>query len=642
MYIDIEKVDTLCKALRFQTQKYGDKTFMCHKEFGIWNPYSWKDVYEHSELVHLGLVSMGLERGDLVGIIGDNDPRWFWAEYAAQAAGSIVAGMYVDYHYAEVKYVLSFSKAKFAFAKDQEMVDKIVEVKDSLPNLQKVIYWEDKGLWFYDYPWLMSYQELEELGREYKKTHPNLFEENIDKTKPGDPAVIMLSSGTTRMTDDGVPRSQMAVMSHRALMLNLQGLLKYDPWLDTDRWVSFASPAWGEQYFGICAPLMAGTEICFPEEPETIFHDIREISPQKLILSAPLWEGMSAEIQSRISDASWLNRFLFHKFVPLAEEIVDLKLKGKKIPFWLRWMDELGNWIILRPLRDNMGLKYIRHTYNSGALLGPDTIRFFHALRIPIKQLYGTTEIGLHCIHPDGDVDYETVGKVVNPDCMKISTAGEILVKGPMIASLYLNDPGAWKQNFDDEGWFHTGDSGYINPNGHLLFYDRLKDMVTMPSGRKFSPQYVEARLKFSPYIKGCIVMGGENRDFVTVIVTIDYENVGNWAESQHIGYTTFVDLSQKPQVYELIKKDMQRVNRNLTGDLKIRRFVNLHKEFDADDAELTRSGKLRRKFMEERYKELVESIYSGKEEYEVVASVKYKDGRTGSIKTYVRFEEVE
>ena len=231
-------------------------------------------------------------------------------------------------------------------------------------------------------------------------------------------------------------------------------------------------------------------------------------------MSAPLWEGMSAEIQSRISDAAWLNRFLFHQFVPLAEEIVDLKLKGKKIPFWLRWLDELGNWIVLRPLRDNMGLKYIRHTYNSGALLGPDTIRFFHALRIPIKQLYGTTEIGLHCIHPDNDVDYETVGKVINPDCMKISPQGEILVRGPMIASLYLNDPEAWKKNFDDEGWFHTGDSGHINSNGHLLFYDRLKDMVTMPSGRKFSPQYVESRLKFSPYIKECIVMGGEIQGF--------------------------------------------------------------------------------------------------------------------------------
>ena len=642
MYIDIEKVDTLSKALRFQTQKYGDKVFMCHKEFGIWNPYTWKDVYEHTELVHLGLVSMGLQPGDLVGIIGDNDPRWFWAEYAAQAVRAIVAGMYVDYHYAEVKYVLSWSRAKFAFAKDQEMVDKIVEVKEFLPNLQKVIYWEDKGLWFYDYPWLMSYRELEEMGREYKKTHPNLFEENIDKTRPNDPAVIMLSSGTTRMTADGVPRSQMGMMSHRALMLNLLGILKLDPWYDTDRWVSFASPAWGEQYFGICAPLLAGTEICFPEEPETIFNDIREISPQKLIYSARLWEGMASEIQSRISDAGWINRFLYHQFIPIAEKIVDLKLKGAKVPFWLRWLDELGNLLVLRPLRDNLGLKKTRHTYNSGALLGPDSMRFFHALRVPIKQLYGTTEIGLHCIHPDDDVDYETVGKLVNPDCMKISPQGEILVRGPMIASTYLNDLEAWKKNFDEEGWFHTGDSGYINSNGHLVFYDRLKDMVTMPSGKKFSPQYVESRLKFSPYVKDCIVIGGEDKAFVSTLVTVDYENVGNWAETQHIGYTTYVDLSQKPQVYELVKKDVQRVNRNLTDDLKIRKFVNLHKEFDADDAELTRSGKIRRKFMEERYGDLIKSVYLEQEKYEVVAPVKYRDGRTGSIKTHVRIEKVE
>lgn len=642
MYIDIEKVDTLSKALRFQTRKYGDKVFMCHKEFGIWNPYTWKDVYEHSELVHLGLVSMGLQPEDLVGIIGDNDPRWFWAEYAAQAARAIVAGMYVDYHYAEVKYVLSWSRAKFAFAKDQEMVDKIVEVKEFLPNLQKVIYWEDKGLWFYNYPWLMSYRELEELGREYKKTHPNLFEENIDKTRPSDPAVIMLSSGTTRMTANGVPRSQMGMMSHRSLMLNLMGLLKLDPWYDTDRWVSFGSPAWGEQYFGICAPLMAGTEICFPEEPETIFHDIREISPQKLIFSARLWEGMASEIQSRINDAGWINRFLYHQFIPIAEKIVDLKCKGAKVPFWLRWLDELGNLLVLRPLRDNLGLKKTRHTYNSGALLGPDSMRFFHALRVPIKQLYGTTEIGLHCIHPDYDVDYETVGKLINPDCMKISPQGEILVRGPMIASSYLNDPEAWKKNFDEEGWFHTGDSGYINSNGHLVFYDRLKDMVTMPSGKKFSPQYVESRLKFSPYIKDCIVIGGEDKAFVSTLVTVDYENVGNWAETQHIGYTTYVDLSQKPQVYELVKKDVQRVNRNLTDDLKIRKFVNLHKEFDADDAELTRSGKIRRKFMEERYGDLIKSVYLEQEKYEVVAPVKYRDGRTGSIKTHVRIEKAE
>ena len=642
MHIDIEKIDTLSKALRFQTQKYGEKTFMCHKDHGIWNPYSWNEVYAQTELVHLGLVSLGLQKGDLVGVIGDNDPRWFWAEYAVQAAGAIVAGLYVDYHYAEVKYVLGFSKAKFAFAKDQEMVDKILHVKEELPDLQKVFYWEEKGLWFYDYPWLMSYEKLQELGKEYKKTHPDLFEKNIEKTKPEDPAVIMLSSGTTRMTDDGVPRSQMAVMSHRAIMLNLAGIMKYDPWYDTDRWVSFGPPAWGEQYFGITAPLMAGTEICFPEEPETIIHDIREISPPKLIYSAQLWEMMVSEVQSRIADAYWLNRFLFNRFIDLAQDITEMKRKGKKVPFWLKWLDELGNVVSLRPMRDNMGLKYIRNAYNSGALLGPDTIRYFHALRVPIKQLYGTTEVGLHCVHPDNEIDYETVGRVINPDCMKISSDGEILIRGPMVASFYLNDKEAWKKNFDKEGWYHTGDAGFINEKGHLIFYDRMKDMVTSASGEKFSPQYIEARLKFSPYIKGCIVLGGEDKKFVSAIITIDYENVGNWAETKHIGYTTYVDLSQKPQVYELVKKAIMRVNENLSEGTKIRSFVNLHKEFDADDAELTRSGKLRRKFMEERYEDLIKSIYGDKDTYEVVASVKYRDGRIGSIKTEVKIAQVE
>jgi len=247
----------------------------------------------------------------------------------------------------------------------------------------------------------------------------------------------------------------------------------------------------------------------------------------------------------------------------------------------------------------------------------------------------------LHCVHPDEEIDYETVVRVINPDCMKISSECEILVKGPMVASFYLNDVEAWKKNFDEEGWYHTGDSGFINDRGHLIFYDRMKDMVTVPSGRKFSPQYVEARLKFSPYIKGCIIIGGGKKEFVSAIVTIDYENVGNWAETKHIGYTTYVDLSQKPQVYELIKKDIQRVNENLFDEIKIKRFVNLHKEFDADDAELTRSGKLRRKFMEERYADLIKSIYSDERSYEVVASVKYKDGRTGSIKTQVKIERI-
>lgn len=642
MDIDIETVNTLPKILRFQARKYWDsKIFHCHKDFGIWNPYTWKEVYEHTELVYLGLVSLGLKPHDIVGIIGSNDPLWFWAEYAIQIQRAVVAGMYVDYHYAEVKYVLSWSKAKFAFAKDQEMVDKILTVKESLPDLQKVIYWAPKGLWSYEYPWLMSYESLEEMGREYKKSHPDLFEESIDKTKDSDIAVIMLSSGTTRLTDEGVPRSQMAMMTHHSLITNVSEILELDPWYNTDRWVSYQSPAWGEQYFGICAALLSGTEICFPETPETIPNDIREIGPQCLFYSSRFWEGISSEVQNRIRDANWLNRFLYYRFLSIGYKKVHVEMEGKKLPLWVRLAYAIAEVLVFKGLRDNIGLKNIRHAYNGGAILGPDSMRFFHAIGVSIKQVYGATEVGIQCAHPDGEVDYETVGKVLNPAYMKISDEGEILVCGPHLAATYLNDEDSWNKNFDEDGWYHTGDSGFINDKDHLVYHDRIKDMATLPTGQKFSPQSMEARLKFSPYIQDCIVLGGDEKPFITTLVTIDYKSVGSWADENHLGYTTYVDLSQKPQVYELIKKDIARVNQYFMEETRIKKFVNLHKEFDADDAELTRSGKIRRKFMEERYNALIESIYSEEEHYEVVAPVKFRDGRTGNIKTHVKIETI-
>jgi len=640
--LDLNENNTLPKVMRARVRQWGgEKIWMTHKDFGIWQPYTWKDCYERIELVHLGLVSLGLEPGDVVGIIGDNDPRWFWAEFAVQVGRGIVAGMYTDYHYAEVKYVLGFSKATFAFAKDQEMVDKIVHEKDNLPNLKKCIYWESKGLWFYEQPWLMSYDELEDLGREYKKSHPTLFDENIDKGQPDEPAVIMLSSGTTRMTEDGVPRSQMGQMTHRAVMANLIGIFKLDAWYPTDRWLSYLSPAWGEQYFGLTGGLLSGLEVDFPEEPETINNDIREIGPQALLFPARLWEARIAEVFSRLKDSSRFKRFFYNRFLPLGYKMADYVMTGKKAPLWLSILNKIGYWLVFRPLRDQMGLLHLRHGYNAGATLGPESLRWLHALGIPVKQLYGTTEAGIHCIHPDGDIDYETVGKVLKPEWITVSKEGEILMRGPILGCGYLNDLGAWEKVFDEEGWYHTGDAGHINENGHLIFYDRMKDMVTMPTGRKFSPQYVESRLKFSEFITDCIVLGGEDKAFVSAIVTVDYANAGDWAEKHRVPYTTYPDLSQKSQIYDLVKEEVERVNLYLADDIKIKKFANLHKEFDADDAELTRSGKIRRKFFEERYAELIATIYSDAEKYETEAPVKYRDGRTGKIRTSVTIKTV-
>jgi len=642
--VDLNKYNTLAKLMRLRVQQYGDnKVWMTHKDFGVWQPHTWKDCYEHIELVHLGLVSLGIENGDVVGIIGDNDPRWFWAEFAVQVAGGIVAGMYVDYHYEEVKYILGFSKATFAFAKDQEMMDKIVVnmEKGLLPNLKKAIYWEAKGLWFYDYDWMMSYDKLEELGREYKKSHPNLFEENIDKTDPDEAAVIMLSSGTTRLTEDGVPRSQMGLVTHRALIANVLGIFKLDAWYPTDRWLSWLSPAWGEQTFGFTSSVLAVNEIDFPEEPETIVNDIREIAPQAMFAGARFWEGRISDAMSRLADSSRLKKFFYDRFLPIGYKHADYWLKGKEAPLWLRIANKLAYYIVFRPLRDQMGLLHIRHVYNMGAILGPESIRWIHALGIPLKQIYGTTETGIYSIHPDGDIDYETVGKLLNPDWLKISDEGEILHRGTLVGGGFLNDLDGWREKFDKDGWYHSGDAGHINEAGHLVFFDRMADMVTVPSGKKFSPQYVEARLKFSPFIKDCVVVGGPDKPFVSALVMIDYENAGDWAEKHRIAYTTYPDLSQKPGIYDLVSGEMARVNQYLDDDVKVRKFSNLHKEFDPDDAEVTRSGKIRRKFMEERYKDLLDSIYSGKEHYETEAPVKYRDGRTGKIKTAVSIKAV-
>lgn len=637
-----EENDTLPKLLRAQTRKYGDsKVCMCKKDLGIWVPYAWTQVYEHVKWVHLGLIALGLEPGDRVAIVGDNDPQWFWAEWAVQTGGGVVIGMYVDFHYAEVKYVVGWGEAKFAFAKDQEQVDKIIEVKDALPQLQKVIYWESKGLWFYDDPSLMSFEELEELGRKYEQEHPTLFEENIDKTKGDDLACFVLSSGTTRVTTDGVARPQMGMQTHNSLISLVKAILAFDPWYESDVWLSYLSPAWAEQYFGLTGCLLSGTQINFPEEPETVTNDTREVGPQVLLYTSRLWENVASTILSKMSETGGLKKLSYNLMLPVGYKVAEYRFAKKEPPIFWKVLYWIADMTALRPLRDKIGLLGIRTAYTAGTLLGPDTFRFFQAIGVNIKQAYGSTEIGLVTIHPDDDVDPETVGKVIDMDWMRISPEGEIIFKGPVMAQGYWRDPETWNKQIDSEGWYHTGDCGHLNEQGHLIFYDRMKDVAKLPSGRTFAPQYIESRLKFSSYLKDCMVMGGEGKGFVSAMINVDFENVSDWAEEHHIMYTTFVDLSQKPEVYGLILKDIQRVNRYLPEEARIKRFFNLHKELDPDEAELTRSRKIRRKFMEERFAGVIEAIYKGEDKYEIEAAVKYRDGRTGVIKTHIMIKDV-
>jgi len=615
---------------------------MRKKRFGIWNEYTWEDVYWHVRRASLGLIGIGLKQGDVVAIAGDSDPEWFWAEYAVQVSGGIPVGLYVDAHFAEVKVLLAHAEARFIFAKDQEQLDKVLQVKNDLPRLEKIIYWDPRGLWSYNLPFLMGWDEIEELGRKYDQEHPTAFDENIDRTVTDDIAVLCYTSGTTGVTEAGVAKQKGVMLSHKFLLANAKAWQEVDPWYDTDVWLSFVPPAWGaEQITGIAGCLLTGTEVNFPENPQTVTEDIREVGPQILFLGARLWESYAATVQSKNNDTTGLKRFLFNNFLRVGYKVADLEFQKKKPNIFLKALYVTGDWVVFRPLRDRLGMLRLRAGYQGGASLSSDNMRFFHAIGVDLRQVYGLTEAGLHTVHRAHDVDPETVGMPLNPAWVRISPQGEILLTGPILCKGYYKDPAATKELIDEEGWLHTGDAGYINEAGHLVYYDRLKELVALPSGKQFAPSYIEGKLRFSPYVKDCVVIGGEDRPFVSALIVIGFENVGDWAEKHRVVYTTFVDLSQKDEVHDLILKDVERVNRYLPEENKIKKFVNLHKEFDPDEAELTRSRKVRRKFVENRYQGLIDAIYRGETGYQTEAAVKYRDGRTGVIRTAIRVKSV-
>ena len=514
-----DEIDTLPKLLRAQYQKYGSKKVaMRKKELGIWYEYTWKEVYNHVERTSLGLASIGLKAGDVVAIAGDSDPEWFWAEYAIQAARGIPVGLYVDAHFTEVKYLLTHSEARFIFAKDQEQIDKVLQIKEDLPQLEKIIFWDYRGLSHYDMPFLLSWENLEKEGERLKQAHPSTFDANIDITKTEDVAVLCYTSGTTRVTEDGVSKQKGVMLSHNFLIESGRAWQIADPWYDSDVWLSFVPPAWGtEQITGIAGCLLAGTEVNFPEKPETVTENIREVGPQILFLGARQWENYAATVQAKNNDTTRLKRFLFDNFLRVGYKVADLKFRKKKPSPIVGAVYRLGDYIVFGPLRDKLGLSRLRAGYQGGATLSSDTIRFFHAIGVDLRQVYGSTETGLNSAHRKGDVDPETVGKPLKPEWMKISSDGEILVGGTLKCKGYFKDPEATKELIDQDGWLHTGDAGFINEAGHLVYYDRLKEMVGLPSGRKFAPSYIEGKLRFSPYIKDCIVIGGPDKAFVSV-----------------------------------------------------------------------------------------------------------------------------
>lgn len=628
--------DTLPKLLLRNYQRYGDKKIaMRKKTMGIWYKYTWKEYYENVKYFSLGLVSLGLKRGDKVCILGENNPEWYWAEVATHCAGGTSIGLYTDAVSSELKYIVDHSDASFVVAEDQEQVDKLIQAKNELPRVKNVIFWDSRGLGGYDEPYLINYKQVQELGRKYEAENPNFFEESINQGKGDDIAILSYTSGTS-----GLPKG--VILLHRNLITSVTIWSAVCPLHEDDEYVSYMSPAWiTEQFFGITGSLMFAIRVNFLEEPETVQDNIREIGPKILMYGSRLWESVISTIQARLNDSSPFNRFFYNLALPIGYKYTSYTYEKKRPPLFWRIVNGIADGLVFRPLRDKVGLLKTEHAITAGSTLSPDAFQYLRAIGVNLIQIFGITEVGNVSMHRDNDIRFESVGQICPNVEVKFTESGELLVKSGGVAQGYYKNPEATQKAFRD-GWFHTGDAGYLDKDGHFIYWDRVVDLLELAGGGKFSPQYIEGRLKFSPYIKDVMVMGGKDKAYVTAIVNIDFENVGKWAEKRHIAYTTFVDLSQKPQIRELIRKDIERVNRTLPDEAKVRKFVLLHKEFDPDEAELTRTRKLRRGNIEKRYQDLVNALYKEVDEFTTEAPVVYRDGRTGVVKTQIKINSLD
>lgn len=609
----------------------GRRVAMRQKDLGIWQEYSWPDSLAAVREFCLGMVTLGLERGDKVAIVGDNAPEYYWAELAVQAAGGVAVGVFTDSSPSEIEYIADHSDAAFVLASDQEQCDKLIEIHPRLPRVRRVIYWNERGLWNYDDPWLMDFEAVRSLGRTLAEEKPGCFEELVARGRAEDTAVFCYTSGTT-----GQPKGVM--LSHANVIHNFLAVAEVDPFYETDNHLSFLPLAWvSEHVLGVAAHVITGLVVNFPERPETVQANIREIGPQVLLYNSRLWENLASRVEVGIADSNLANRWLYRLFLPVGYRVADLRFARQRVGIVWRVLYALGEAALFAPLRNRLGLSRVRTAYTAGAALSPDAIRFFRALGLNLKNIYGTTEVsGGAATHRDGDIKFESVGRPLPGVEARISSEGEIQIRGHGVFQGYYKDPEATAKALKD-GWFHSGDAGHLDEDGHLICLGRMTELLTLAGGRRYPALFIEGRLKFSPYVRDAMTIGGADREHVAALINIDFDNVGRWAERRGLSFTTYVDLSQKPDVYELIRADVERVNRSLPAEARVRRFVLLHKEFDPDEAELTRTRKLRRGAIESRYAELIEAMYADRESVAVRAEVKYRDGRTGVVETDVR-----
>jgi long-chain acyl-CoA synthetase len=613
----------------------GARIALRYKDRGIWQEFTWREYLAQSRAFGLGLVALGLKPGEKVAIISDNRPEWLFAELGTLAVGGIAVGVYQDAIAREIGYVVDHADATYVVAEDQEQLDKVLEVRADLPKVRRIITVDPKGMHRVHDPHVTRFPEVADLGQRFDLDHPGVFEEYLRSGKPEDIANLVYTSGTT-----GSPKG--AMLTHRNLVNMAVTFAEVDPVRPDDQVFSYLPIPWiGETAVSIAMALAFGITVNFPEEVETARNDGREIGPHILFGPPRVWEALTSQVQVKIMDTTPLKRAAYRLAMRWGYRVADKRLRREPLSPVDRCLYVLGYLLAFRAILDDMGMLRIRHAYTGGAALGPDTFRFLRALGLNIKQLYGQTEIaGFSCVHRDDDVRFETVGRPVPGVEVRISPEGEILERGDSVFLGYYKDPQSTRTALAD-GWLHTGDAGYFTDDGHLVVIDRLADVMRLADGTLFSPQFIENKLKFSPFIREAVA-AGHGRPFVAAILNIDMAVVGKWAEDRQIAYTTYTDLSQKPEVYTLIADELHQANETLPPPARIRRFVLLHKELDADDGELTRTRKVRRRVIADRYADLIAAMYGGGiDRVPVRATITYQDGTTAMIETAVRVGEV-
>ena len=631
--------DTFPKLVRDNAQRLVDKVAIREKDLGIWQAYTWSQYFEQARLIALGLASLGFARGDRVAIVGDNRPELYWAVVAAQALGGVPVPIYQDSIEREMEYIVDHAEARFAVVEDQEQVDKLLGVRARCRHLQYVVYDDPRGMRGYREPGLSSLAELTELGRKFEVGHPGYFDAELARGAADDIAIVCYTSGTT-----GAPKG--AMLSHRNLIATARNAARFEGLREDEEILSYLPMAWvGDHVFSYAQAIVTGFAINCPESAATVLADLKEIAPTYFFGPPRIWESILTSVMLRIEDAAAPKRALVHFFLRLAQDIERRRLGRRPVAVWQRLLYPLGRLLVYGPLKDNLGFSRVRRAYTAGEAIGPEIFLFFRGLGINVKQLYGMTEASVFVtIQRDGDVRLDTVGTPITGVEIRISDAGEVMFRSPGVFQGYAKNPEATQQTLED-GWIHSGDAGFLDRDGHLVIIDRAKDVSRLADGTLFAPKFIENKLKFSPYVREAVCIG-QGRPCVTAFVNIDLAAVGNWAERRNIAYTSYGDLAQKPEVYELIRGEVERVNASLAEDevlrgAQVRRFLILHKELDPDDEEITRTRKVRRGFIAQKYAALIDALYSGQDRVQVEAKVTYEDGRTGTMRADVAIRDV-